>query len=166
MGAGLEFNQYRAYNIGDDLRLLDWKLLARSDKYYLKQSSIERQNKVRFLLDTSASMQYEEDGISKFNYARYLTAALGYIAYLQGDQFGIHFCNGRTSTSLLPQSSSTHLHHFFHLLDEANAIGKWQIPQYESLYLSKQKNRELIIVISDWYEHKAEITKASTTISC
>ena len=61
-GAGLEFSQYRSYEPGDDLRRIDWRLYARSDRYYVREADAEMSLTVRFLLDTSESMMHEEDG--------------------------------------------------------------------------------------------------------
>ena len=85
VGAGMEFSQYRAYNPGDDLRLMDWKMLARSGRYYLKQSEIESQVTVKFVVDASASMKFKEKDLSKIEFARVLVASLAYLAQNQGD---------------------------------------------------------------------------------
>src|SRR3954463_6666785 len=66
IGVGQEFSQYRNYQPGDDLRQLDWKMFARSERYYVKQSDIETNITVKFILDASLSMSYQEDGQSKF----------------------------------------------------------------------------------------------------
>ncbi len=65
VGSGLEFSQYRGYEPGDDLRLLDWKMLARSGRYYLKQSEVETHIAVKFIVDSSKSMLHKEEGLSK-----------------------------------------------------------------------------------------------------
>ena len=62
-GPGLEFSQYRSYQPGDDLRWLDWKMYARSDRYYIRESEIETSLSVRFLIDASASMNHSDGGI-------------------------------------------------------------------------------------------------------
>src|ERR1700712_6075901 len=64
-GPGLEFSQYRSYQPGDDLRWLDWKMFARSDRYYIRESGIETSISVRFLIDASASMNHADGDISK-----------------------------------------------------------------------------------------------------
>src|SRR3954470_14606197 len=65
IGSGQEFSQYRNYEPGDDLRQLDWKMYARSERYYIKQADVETNITVRFMIDASRSMAYEEGGISK-----------------------------------------------------------------------------------------------------
>src|ERR1700712_1122 len=64
-GPGLEFSQFRSYQPGDDLRWLDWKMYARSDRYYIRESEVETSISVRFLIDASASMNHADGDISK-----------------------------------------------------------------------------------------------------
>src|ERR1700712_5006041 len=78
-GPGLEFSQYRSYQPGDDLRWLDWKMYARSDRYYIRESEVETSISVRFLIDASASMNHSDGGVKKIDYARYITASLAYL---------------------------------------------------------------------------------------
>ncbi len=78
VGAGQEFSQYRSYEPGDDLRMLDWKMYARSGRYYIRQADIETNITVKFMLDASHSMTYTEGGLNKFQYAKVMIAALAY----------------------------------------------------------------------------------------
>ena len=66
-GAGMEFSQYRSYQPGDDLRSLDWKMFARSDRYYIRESEIETSINVKFLVDASNSMNHRDGAISKMD---------------------------------------------------------------------------------------------------
>ncbi len=79
VGAGLEFSQYRGYEPGDDLRLLDWKMLARSGRYYIKQSEIDTHITVKFIVDSSKSMLHQEGDISKMEFANVLVASLAHL---------------------------------------------------------------------------------------
>src|ERR1700749_2365479 len=89
-GPGLEFSQYRSYQPGDDLRWLDWRMFARSDRYYIRESEIENSTSVRFLVDSSASITHDDSGVKKIDYARFLTASLAYLANLQGDVIALN----------------------------------------------------------------------------
>src|SRR3569832_588151 len=89
-GPGLEFSQYRSYQPGDDLRWLDWNMYARSYRYYIRESEIETSISVRFLIDASASMLHENNGISKIDYARLIVASLSWLGHLQGDSSGMY----------------------------------------------------------------------------
>src|SRR5947199_4231748 len=90
-GEGMEFSQYRSYQPGDDLRQLDWKMYARSDRYYIRESEIETSISVRFLIDSTASMSHRDNnGVRKIDYARYLAASLAHLANSQGDSIGLY----------------------------------------------------------------------------
>ena len=90
-GAGLEFAQYRAYEPGDELRQIDWKLYARSDRFFVREAERESPLAVWILIDASASMAQEDaarPGWSRLHAAKALTACLGELAMRQGDRFG------------------------------------------------------------------------------
>jgi len=98
-GVGIEFNQYRAYEVGDELSRIDWKLFARSDRYFVREAKRESEIEVWFLLDASRSMlqtsseKPQSSGKhnitwNKLDYAKYLIASLGYLSQKQGDVFG------------------------------------------------------------------------------
>src|ERR1044071_4580970 len=89
IGIGYEFSQYRSYEPGDDLRLLDWKMYARSERYYIKQSEVETNITVKFILDASKSMEYREGGLNKLLFAKVMAAALAYLARKQSDTYGL-----------------------------------------------------------------------------
>ena len=76
--AGVEFSQYRTYEPGDDLRRVDWRAYARSDRFFVRESQVERAVQVRFLLDATASMGHQDGPLTKFDYARLLVASLAY----------------------------------------------------------------------------------------
>ncbi len=157
VGSGMEFSQYRSYEPGDDLRLLDWKMLARSGRYYIKQSEIETNISVKFILDASNSMQHREDNLSKMEYARVLVAALGYLAQTQGDAIGLFAVNDRELYSLYPKVQKQHFNRFLHQLIEIQPEGRWPVSATETDALHDRRHRELIIVISDMYEQDHEL---------
>lgn len=98
-GSGVEFSEYRAYAPGDEWRRVDWKLLARADRYYVREAERDSHVAVWLLLDASASMAEPSrsiEGLDKLAYARTLLACIGAIAQRQGDAFGLAvLANGR-----------------------------------------------------------------------
>src|SRR5512133_961653 len=84
-GFSVEFSEYRQYTPGDDPRYLDWRLYARTDRYYIKRFEDETNLRCHFLVDNSRSMGYGSGGFSKAEYANTLAATLAYFLYLQGD---------------------------------------------------------------------------------
>jgi uncharacterized protein (DUF58 family) len=160
----MEFSQYRGYEIGDDMRLLDWKMLARSGRYYIKQSEIDTNISVKFILDASNSMQHEEDGITKMEFVRVLTASLAWLAQSQGDAVGLFALNDQEVYALQPR---VHKKHFNRLLQELISVqteGKW--PKYAKATekLNDRSHKELIFFISDLHEESSELTNLMTKL--
>jgi len=94
-GAGLEFAQYRAYEPGDELRQIDWKLYARSDRFFVREAERESPLTVWIVLDATASMtQRDGERGTRFDAARRLTACIAELALRQGDRFGLLVLHG------------------------------------------------------------------------
>jgi uncharacterized protein (DUF58 family) len=164
-GVGLEFNQYRSYQPGDDLRLVDWKMYGRSDRYYVREADIETSITVRFILDASVSMAHEDNGIVKFDYARFLVAALGYLAHTQGEAVGLEIISDAAITHLPPKRDHQQLHRFLHELERANPKGVWpDWKKLEGIFTATQK-REMIVFVSDMHEQRDEIFAALSKLS-
>ena len=156
-GPGIEFSQYRTYQPGDDLRWLDWKMFARSDRYYIRESEIETSISVKFLIDASASMNHEDSGFKKIDYAKYLAASLGYLAYLQGDGTGLYVFKSGSLFSLPSQQGHQHLNRFFYQLENIEPAGKFTEPIHYKEIFAGAKRRELIIFITDFYQEYDEL---------
>ncbi len=158
VGSGMEFSQYRSYEPGDDLRLLDWKMLARSERYYIKQSEIDTNISVKFIIDASKSMLHEEDGLTKMDFVRVLVASLAYLAQHQGDAIGLFALNDAEFYSVYPRVVKQHFNRFLHQLVEINNRGRWPSDPTSTEKLHDRKHKELIVVISDMYEHSKELS--------
>jgi uncharacterized protein (DUF58 family) len=157
-GPGLEFSQYRSYQPGDDLRWLDWKRYARTDRYYIRESEVETSIGIRFLIDASLSMNHLDGAYKKIDYARYLAAALGWLAHGQGDAVGLYVLRDGTVHALPARRDAQHLARFMHQLEELRPGGKIGQPiHYKHMFLSEQK-RELLIFITDLYERNGEVS--------
>ena len=163
-GAGMEFSQYRPYQPGDDLRRLDWRLAARSDRYYLRESEIDTSLTVHLLLDVSASMNHRDDnGLTKLDYARLLLAALAYLATQQGDAVGLTILSPAGLTHLPPRADARQLPRLYHALETAEAAGHF--PSTAMLApLTARRQRAITICVSDLYEEGAEITTLLTRL--
>lgn len=158
-GEEQEFSQYRAYQPGDDLRLLDWKLYARSRRLYVRQAEVPRQLQVLVLLDASASMQHQSGRWTKLNYAKAVAAMLGMLAHRQNDVPGLQILSSRQGRQLLFQRSRHHLQAYLHLLDTSIAAGHWPAAIPPSL-LQQARQAGLIILLSDLYEAEEELKKS------
>src|SRR5881398_156875 len=88
-GASIDFAEHRGYVPGDDIRRVDWRLYARTDKYFVKQYEADTNTNFAVLLDVSKSMRFASGAVSKLEYACYLGACLTYLAHRQRDRVGI-----------------------------------------------------------------------------
>lgn len=164
-GPGLEFSQYRSYQPGDDLRSLDWKMFARSDRYYIRESEVETNIAVRLLIDASASMNHSDGDFAKITYARYLAASLAYLANLQGDAVGLYIFKDAGIFSMMPKQDYQHLTRLFYQLESINPDGTFTKPiHYKELFAGAQK-RELLIFVTDLYQTDEEIIKLLDTLN-
>lgn len=164
-GPGLEFSQYRSYQPGDDLRWLDWKMYARSDRYYVRESEMETSISIRFLIDASKSMDHRDGGFSKLDYAKYLAASLAWLGRMQGDSVGLYVFRDGAIFSLPSKKDPQHLARFFFQLEQISAQGKFAEPmQYKHIFTADRK-RELLIFITDFYQEQDEISRLLNTLA-
>jgi uncharacterized protein (DUF58 family) len=158
-GSGMEFSQYRSYMPGDDLRWMDWKMYARSDRYYIRESESETSISVRLLVDASASMDHRDGEFTKMEYARYLAASLAYLANMQGDAVGLYMLREQSIFSLAARQGFQNLNRIFYQLEQAGPKGTFTEPiYYKDIYAGGQK-RELLIFITDFYQQGDEMYK-------
>ena len=164
-GPGLEFSQYRSYQPGDDLRWLDWRMFARSDRYYIRESEIETSISVRFLIDASASMAHDDNGIKKIDYARFMVASLAFLANLQGDSVGLYIFQDGGLFSLASKPDPQHLQRLYYHLEQIKTGGIFTQPvQYKELFTGSGR-KELLIFITDMYQTNDEISKLLDSLS-
>lgn len=164
-GQGLEFSQYRSYQPGDDLRSLDWKMFARSDRYYIRESEVETNIAVRFLVDASASMDHQDGDFTKIEYARYLVACLAYLANLQGDAIGLYIFKNADLFTMAAKQDYQHLARLFFQLEQIKPEGTFTKPtHYKEIFAGAQK-RELLVFVTDLYQTNEEILTLLDTLN-
>ena len=158
IGSGQEFSQYRSYEPGDDLRQLDWKMYARSERYYIKQAEIETNITVKFILDASQSMSYSEDNMSKLMYAKVITAALAYLARKQSDTFGLFTVNNKQINAVRPRFEQQQFIRFLNALVNLEPGGTWKRDNgLEELF--DHHGKEMIIFFTDLYDEDEDLLK-------
>ena len=155
VGAGQEFSQYKNYQAGDDLRQLDWKMFARSERYSVKQADIETNITVKFMLDASHSMSYAEDNISKLQYAKVMTAALAYLARKQSDTFGLYAVNDKNVKVVQPRFEQQQFIRFLNELVHLKSEGTWKKGGVEQLF--DHHGKEMIVFITDLYDESEDL---------
>lgn len=170
-GIGIEFSQYRPYEVGDELSRVDWKLFARSDRYFVREAERESEIDIWFLLDSSRSMMQSSEGsegqndqpcLNKLEYAKYLIASLSYIAQKQGDSFGYFNLNDDDSVSedsyIIADTGERHWRKL--LISLANVKPGQFFPNLKVLchQIQKLQRPSLIFAISDFNQQQNEIS--------
>jgi uncharacterized protein (DUF58 family) len=156
-GAGLEFSQHRSYQPGDDLRQLDWKMYARSDRFFIRESDVERSVTVRLVLDASASMAHKDLKLPKFDYARFLVASLGYLAEQQGDTIGFHAVTDSSRLDLPPRRHQHQYQSLLKALERLAPSGTWPAAEDLQTRITATRAREIVVLVSDLHERSSEI---------
>lgn len=172
-GVGIEFSQYRAYEPGDDPGRIDWRLFARSDRYFVREAERESEIAIWLVVDASRSMaQKSEDrddrgAWSKFDYARHLLATLAWIAHRQGDAVGLLSLSSRKSDLLPPFTGERQWHRILRRLHELETGECFPVPEQVRSQMARLQMPGMVIVISDFYQANDEILsfvrRASTT---
>lgn len=163
-GIGMEFSQYRSYQPGDDLRRLDWKMYARSDRYYIRESEVETSIGVRFLIDASASMNHNDGRFTKIEYARYIAASLAALALSQGDSVGLHVFQSGQLYSLPGRNYYQHLQRICHQLEKINPEGDFRDQNNYKSLLAGSSRKEILVFITDFYERDGELMRLLDTL--
>lgn len=149
-GAGEDFARHREYQQGDDVRYLDWKLYARTDRLYVREFE-ERSNLAAFLLvDASGSMDYADaDGVTKARYAAYLAAALAHLMLRSGDAVGLAAAGAEARLLLPPRSRRGHLHDLLLHLERLRPAGAGALADALDRVGAALPRRGRVVVISD-----------------
>jgi uncharacterized protein (DUF58 family) len=152
-GYSAEFSQYRQYRPGDDLKYLDWKLLARTDRPYTKQFRETTNMSAAVVLDCSASMGFAFGGApSKFVYARALAAALCHLIGGQGDAVGLLASDEGGPVYVAPKAGRAHLRSLLGHLARLAPAGAWAADRSLARAADLLKRRGLLLVFSDFYD--------------
>jgi len=157
-GASIDFAEHRGYVAGDDIRRVDWKLYARTDRYYVKQYEADTNTNLTVLLDVSRSMSFGSRGVPKLEYASFVGACLAYLAQRQRDRVGIITFDSDIVTHVPP--SAKHFNVLLHTLDRARAERPGNLIAPLTKMAEHFKRRGLLVLISDFYEEPEAILEA------
>ncbi|HEX2897570.1 MAG TPA: DUF58 domain-containing protein [candidate division Zixibacteria bacterium] len=157
-GFSVEFAEHRQYMPGDNIRDIDWKVYAKSDRFYIKQFEEETNLKSYLLLDCSASMAYRsDDRISKLDYARLLSGALSYMMLRQRDSVGLVTFDEKLRRYIPPRSKYGHLHVLLNELANQEPSDKTNITSTLHEMADRIKRRGLVIIMSDLLDEAQKI---------
>ncbi|MBI4651250.1 DUF58 domain-containing protein [Candidatus Desantisbacteria bacterium] len=150
-GFNVEFAEHRQYLPGDEIRYVDWKVFAKSDKFYIKQFEEESNLRCYIFFDCSRSMEYGSP-VNKFTYAKYLISTLSYLILRQRDSVGLITFNEKILRYIPPRTVPSHLHVIIDELKSIQTQSKTNISEVFHELAQKIKRRGLIIVISDLFD--------------
>ncbi len=178
-GFSVEFAQHRQYMPGDDIKFLDWKILGRTDRYYIKQYEEETNLKSYLIFDTSKSMSFaslrghgakrrgrsnlktENDSqLSKIEYAKYLAASLAVLMHFQKDATGLVVYDESIKNYVRPKSTNQNLKLLLNTLSNAETSGKTNTASVLNEVADKLKRRGLVIVFSDLFDDQKKVINA------
>ncbi len=150
LGMSVDFAEHRAYMPGDDVRLVDWRVFARTDRLYVKQFETDTNANLHLVLDISASMDFGSGAVSKLEYAKFLAASLAYLSTRQRDRIGLITFNNDI-VDFIP-TSIKHFSRVLHTLDNVSAggVSDYQLPLEK--IAERLRRRSLVVLISDLYE--------------
>jgi uncharacterized protein (DUF58 family) len=152
-GFNIEFASYREYSPGDDLRRLDWRVFARSDRHYIKQYEEESNARVTFVVDASASMKYQgtKADLSKFDYGATLVVALAMLLARQQDPVGLVLFDEKQSAFLPPSATQSQVTVMTGLLEKAVLGRRTELGGLLQSLSGRIRRRGLIVVVSDLF---------------
>lgn len=162
-GASVDFAEHRGYVPGDDIRRMDWRLWARTDRYYIKEYEAETNMNFSVLLDVSKSMSYGSIGMTKLDYARILTACLTNLVHHQRDRVGFVAFDSEIVAHVPP--SAKHMDTVLHTLDKltpGRPGGSMKVPLHR--VAEHFGRRGVLVVVSDFYEDPESVIEAVTPL--
>jgi uncharacterized protein (DUF58 family) len=156
-GFSVEFAEHRLYNNGESVKNIDWKLMARTDKLFVKQFEEETNLRCYLLLDTSGSMNYPVKGVNKLQFSIYAAASLMYLFKKQRDAFGLCLFSDKVDWLSAAKSTSTHLFYLYAQLEKAYDQPKQNTQTNITSVLhhiaQEVHQRSMIIIFSDMLEN-------------
>lgn len=159
-GLSVEFAGHRPYQVGDDLRHLDWSVLARSDRYDVRVFEEETRLRATVVLDASGSMAYASAGTSKLDYARQLAAALAFLMIRQSDAVGLAVVDTTVRDHLGAAATTAHLARLLDHLDTLPAGGETALGPVLEFLAQRLHRRGLVLLLTDGFDDPQRVIQA------
>jgi uncharacterized protein (DUF58 family) len=156
-GFSVEYLDHRPYTPGDDIGSIDWKILARTDKYHVKLFEDETNLRAHILLDCSRSMAFQSSGLSKLAYGSYLAAALAYLMLHQNDAVGFGLFDSELRQYLPPKARPTQFRRILEHLDHSYSKEDTDVGAVLHGVAERIHRRGLVVIISDLIDDEARI---------
>ncbi|MDA7494375.1 DUF58 domain-containing protein, partial [Akkermansiaceae bacterium] len=161
-GVSVEFAEHREYTLGDDLRNLDWRVMAKSDRNVIKQYIEETNLRATMVLDVSGSMSFkgQESKLSKFEYGQYLAAALSYLFIKQGDASGLVTFDDTLRTSMRAENRPSQVRRICEELHGTEPGKETGVGKVLNEVAERIPRRGLVVIISDLFDEPEQIVEA------
>jgi len=160
-GSSTEFAEHRNYNPGDEPKHIDWKVLGRTDRYFVRRYEDETNLRVYLLIDRSASMRYASEGQrSKFDYACHLAAAIGYVVVKGKDSVGMYIYADKINASVGARNSFSHLNNALATLKKHRPASTTATAQSLHRVADDIRRRALVVLFSDLFDEQADVVRA------
>lgn len=160
LGFAIEFAEHRHYTPGDEIRRIDWLAYARTDRFYVKLNEQQTNMRTQIILDASSSMRYTSHDITKFQYAKYLSALLGYLMLSQQDAVGLSIFSDSLREHFKPSAKYSSLQKIFDAIEQTQPYGTTDIVNVLHELAERLKQRGVIIIISDLLNDPEQIVRA------
>jgi uncharacterized protein (DUF58 family) len=157
-GASVDFAEHRGYVPGDDIRRVDWRLYARTDRYYIKEYEADSNSNFSVILDVSKSMGYGSGSVSKLEYGKMLAGCLTYLVHRQRDRVGFIAFDNDIVEHVPP--SAKHMDVVLHVLDRLTPRNPGALRAPLHKMAEHFGRRGLVILISDFYEEPDAVIEA------
>ncbi len=157
-GASVDFAEHRGYVAGDDIRRVDWRLYARTDRFYIKEYEADTNANFSVLLDVSASMGFASRGVSKLDYGKMLAGCLTYLVHRQRDRVGLVAFDSDIVAHVPP--SAKHMDVVLHTLDRLQPASRGSLRGPLHKMAEHFGRRGLLVLISDLYEEADAVLEA------
>jgi len=159
-GASSEFAEHRAYIAGDDPKHIDWKVLGRTDRYYVRRYEDETNLRVYLVVDRSASMGYGSAGRTKYEYASHLAAAIGYVVVKAKDSIGLYLYSENMDGVMGARNSFSHLNNALKFLSHQKPATSTSTAKTLHSIADSIRRRALVVLFSDLFDEQEGVIKA------
>src|SRR5262245_38202364 len=158
-GFSTEFAYHRPYVPGDPIRHLDWRVFARTGRYYLKQYEAETDFTAHLLLDASSSMHYRSGKVSKLEYGKYLAASLAHLIVSQRDSAGLAVFDGELKRYIEPSGSMAIVGTIAEELEKVEPVPRTNVAGILHEFAARIRRRGFVILFSDLFDHLDEFVR-------
>lgn len=159
-GFSVEFAEHRQYYPGDEIRHIDWRAVAKTERYFIKEYEEETNLKAHLLVDASGSMGYQGKHTAKFQFAQYVAASLAYLMLHQRDAVGLVLHDTQVRTVVKPRATSKHLLQILTALEQARPGGETALAPLWHQTADQIKRRGLVVILSDCFGDADSLLRA------